>query len=180
MVELLYIYTVGATGGFSGAPEFSWLRMGATGGFMWAPEFSCLHLELIKLHWSTSAFVMSCSSYHVLFTMIDRKFDIRTSTLLHQSQRRDFLWVRKCLEDESPMFHSTIWSLELVRLLAACSWRHRRSALYDFRASDSHGFSRRIRIPECLGRHFRSIRRESAGRSRLQVDRALGTRLLVD
>ncbi len=56
MVELLYIYTVGATGGFIGAPEFSWLRMGATGGFMWAPEFSCLHLELIKLHWSTSAF----------------------------------------------------------------------------------------------------------------------------
>ncbi len=45
----------------------------------------------------------------------------------------------------------------LVRLLAAFSWRHRISAVYDFQATDSHGFPRRIRIPECLGRQFRSI-----------------------
>ncbi len=67
MVELLSISIVGASGGFIGAPVFSWLHVTATGGFMWAPEFSCLHLELIKLHWSTSAFVMSCSSYHLIF-----------------------------------------------------------------------------------------------------------------
>ncbi len=56
MVELLYISIVGATGGFIGAPVFSWLHVRATGGIMWAPEFSCLHmganqasLELLSL-----------------------------------------------------------------------------------------------------------------------------------
>jgi hypothetical protein len=35
---------------------------------------------------------------------------------------------------EASIFRSAIWSFELVRLLAACSWRHRRSAETDFRA----------------------------------------------